>query len=121
MRNGGLDAIRLGAAMAVFFAHARLANGVRDDGMLAAVGVFAFFVLSGYLLPTVYARSSHRYLRRRLARIVPGYLGATIGLAFLTGHLPTIRDFTMTQDFAGKGFDTFMGVAWTLQLEVVFY
>jgi peptidoglycan/LPS O-acetylase OafA/YrhL len=88
-----------------------------------SVGVTLFFCLSGYLIPTVWLRDQRigPYLARRGARIVPGYLAACVVLALLTGVPLTLRDLTMTQAFDLTRFDTFMGVAWTLQLEVVFY
>ena len=122
-RNGLLDAVRLIAAGLVFLGHARLATGMPGDGAMGFLGVFLFFVLSGYLIPTVWARTPdlRTYLTRRGARIVPGYLAAVVGLGILTGYPVTVRDLLMVQTFDLARFDTFMGVAWTLQLEVIFY
>lgn len=122
-RNGVLDAIRLSAALLVFAAHVGLASGhpggswVHEAGFW---GVFLFFILSGYLIPTVYARGGP-YFRRRLLRILPAYWFAVVGLALLTGYPLDLATLLMLQPIDQREFDTFLGVAWTLKLEMVFY
>ena len=121
-RHGGLDAVRLAAALLVFVAHVGLAVG--DNGrwlhVSGFVGVLLFFMLSGYLIPTVYARGGP-YFRRRLLRIWPAYWFAVVGLALLTGYPLDLRTLLMLQPIDVREFDVFLGVAWTLRLELVFY
>src|SRR5690349_13573282 len=81
-RNGSLDAIRLLAASLVFASHVGWAIGVPGLIGLGAWGVALFFVLSGYLIPTVYAKGGP-YFSRRLLRILPGYWFAVFGLGLL--------------------------------------
>jgi hypothetical protein len=124
-RNGGLDAVRLGAAALVFVSHAALASGVSPSAAIinsGVVGVAIFFVLSGYLIPTVWAgRPDRTYWLRRAARIFPAYWFALIGLGLLLGVSIGIPELTMTQPIDGTQFETFLGVAWTLRVELVFY
>lgn len=85
-RDAGLDALRAIAALMVFVHHAQLPF-VSDWISGLSAGVLVFFALSGYLLyrPFVVARTTGRdvdlaaYAVRRLARIMPAYLVASIG------------------------------------------
>ena len=113
-----LDGLRGIAALMVFVHHVQLPWSVlRLPGMDA--GVLVFFALSGYLLYAPFVSRSvdlRGYAIRRLFRIAPAYLVAAIGIGFLF-YPDTLSDpigiLTMTH--------TPVIVAWTLQLEVVFY
>ena len=80
-------------------------------------GVLVFFALSGYLLyrPFVAGPVELRaYAIRRLFRIYPAYLVAAVGIAILHGYqFDPIGVLTMS--------NSTVIVAWTLQIEVVFY
>lgn len=124
-RNVGLDAIRLAAAGLVFVSHAALASGIPGSWAIVnagGVGVALFFVLSGYLIPTVWAsRPDRTYWLRRAARILPAYWLAVIALGLATGVPITAATLAMIQPIDLNQFDTFLGVAWTLRLELIFY
>ncbi len=125
-RNGGLDAIRLAAATLVFIPHALTAAGLLSfrDGLveLGGLGVSMFFVLSGYLIPTVFASRSDGYVVRRLARILPGYWLAVVGLAVITGGPVLALAMAQPIDITARPSATnFIPVVWTLRVELVFY
>jgi peptidoglycan/LPS O-acetylase OafA/YrhL len=126
-RNLWLDSIRIGAAIAVFVAHQELAGGLPLGAMPlhGLDGVFAFFVLSGHLVGGSYKAGHIReYAVRRLARIVPAYYLALVGVTLLGG--PT--DFT-SQPLPYLTFtQTWLPLAngplhptWTLAAEMTFY
>ncbi len=107
MRRGGLDAIRVLAALSVFAFHANVFPGSGVPWPLARHGnsaVLAFFVLSGYLVyrPFLWDRVSvARYGARRAARIGPALLFAlTLAPWALNGGLV---------------------VLWSLWIEIAFY
>lgn len=127
-RNGGLDAIRLAGALCVVVAHAAY-RSTEDFGHplvpLGGVGVSMFFVLSGYLIPTVFAPGS-AYWIRRAARVFPGYWFAVLGLGVMLAFVPAVADLTMTQRLeSGSGVISpevnVVAVVWTLRIELVFY
>jgi peptidoglycan/LPS O-acetylase OafA/YrhL len=109
----------------VLLNHVALASGLSGGGPVinaGTTGVAMFFSLSGYLIPTVWLANPDRtYWLRRFARIAPGYVAATVALGLLTVVPVTFADLTMTKAFEVTEFDEFMGVAWTLQLELIFY
>jgi peptidoglycan/LPS O-acetylase OafA/YrhL len=126
-RNLWLDLVRIGAAIVVFVAHQQLAGGLQLGAMPlhGLDGVYAFFVLSGHLVGGSYKTGQVRaYAVRRLARIVPAYYFALIGVTVLTGA----TDFT-TQPLTYLTFtQTWLPLAdgplhptWTLAAEMTFY
>lgn len=90
------DLIRISMAMLVVWSHSfalyrgsestelmsRLTQGVINSGNL---GVFVFFMVSGFLITQSLDRSSSywSYLRKRVARIHPGFIVATSICAFV--------------------------------------
>ena len=134
VHHAGIDLLRIVAAMMVFIAHVQGSLGVSGgpvgrelDG--GRVGVVIFFALSGYLLyrPFVLGRvSTVQYVVARFARIYPAYLLALIGLTIFTADR-TFLDKPAAYLLLAQNYDAdlfgnpFLGVAWSLQLEVTFY
>jgi peptidoglycan/LPS O-acetylase OafA/YrhL len=98
-------------------------------------GVYVFFVLSGYLLGRPFVRaivqarpfpSLQRYSSSRLLRLVPAFwlavtatllIGGTRGSS--GGEILAVYGFAQVYDFSGFAF--YIGQAWTLDIEIVFY
>jgi peptidoglycan/LPS O-acetylase OafA/YrhL len=134
----GLAALAVVVFHAIFFSTRFEGWGGRHLSNLD-VGVWVFFVTSGFLLYRPFAAAHARgavspavgaYLLRRFARIYPAYW---IALAFfaLVVHRATIRgaenailDVTLTYTYAGRDLARLyqgLPVAWTLVVEVSFY
>lgn len=112
--------------------------GIRGIFGFGYVGVDFFFVLSGFIISFIHFKDIGRptqlifYLRRRFFRIFPIYWFCltmavailALGRAFL--HKETTLGFT-SADIAGTIFllpvsePKFVGVAWSLQFEIMFY
>ena len=132
--HAGIDLLRIVAALLVFTAHVQGDIGViggplgRElDG--GRVGVVIFFALSGYLLyrPFVLGRvSTARYVVTRLARIYPAYLLALVGVSLLSADRTFIDHpvpyLLLAQNYVPElSANPFLGVSWSLQLEMTFY
>lgn len=126
-RSGVLDAVRAIACVMVVVCHISLYRG---DGSLLGLknGVMLFFALSGYLLyrPFVTGRVDlRRYATHRVARILPAYLAALVGVSILTGDTAFVRQpltyLLFLQNYDPTLWQGFLGVSWTLVLEVLFY
>jgi peptidoglycan/LPS O-acetylase OafA/YrhL len=128
-----LDAIRASAEVMVFISHlafygALLIPALHLYFLNMASGVVLFFVLSGYLIYRPFVVGPVRtlpYLVRRLSRIMPAYIAALIGTTLLTGddaflHDP-LRYLLFAQNYSSATFSHFLGVSWSLQLEMTFY
>ena len=159
-RANNFDAVRLAAALSVVFSHSFLiAEGseanepfVRLTGnqcVLGLVGVFVFFVISGYLITESYCRhpAAARFALRRMLRIYPALLVNIAVCACVLGPLvsslpigaylanPELRQFvgqTVTLDpgplqlpgvlFAYNPVGLLInGSLWTLRYEVMMY
>jgi len=94
-------------------------------------GVDFFFVISGFIILFIHGddlgrphRLSH-YGLRRFTRIYPIYwviLGVTIALMVAGGHaLPPVLDMAWAATLLPTRDDPMVGVAWTLQHEIIFY
>jgi peptidoglycan/LPS O-acetylase OafA/YrhL len=96
------DLLRLLAALSVIFSHSFLiAAGTQSNEPLVRfthnqcplglVGVFVFFVISGYLVTESYCRNPKPlgFALRRTARIYPGLLVNGLVIAFLLGPIVT--------------------------------
>lgn len=120
-RLAGLDLLRGAAALMVFVFHAPIDAGAAEP-LKAGLrnGVAVFFVLSGFLLFRPFLTGSVTplvYAARRILRIWPAYLVAVVGIAIATGdHGPFERPLAYAMML-----ETNLSVAWTLQIEVVFY
>jgi peptidoglycan/LPS O-acetylase OafA/YrhL len=93
-----LSPLRLAAAVAVIFSHSFLLaessdplQAVNQQLTIGRLGLAVFFVLSGYLVLQSWQRdpSAHRYLARRLLRLLPALLPAAV-LTIAVGGLLTI-------------------------------
>jgi len=91
-------------------------------------GVLLFFALSGYLLYRPFVIGDvdlGAYAVRRAARIVPAYLVALVGVTALSGDLAFFREparyLLFLQNFDLSSWQGFLGVSWTLVVEVWFY
>jgi peptidoglycan/LPS O-acetylase OafA/YrhL len=159
-RRNNFDALRLIAALSVVFSHSFLiAEGSEanepfiwltgNQCILGLVGVFVFFVISGYLVTESWCRSPlpGRFLLRRTARIYPGLVVSIAICAFVIGplvtslplaayfHGPELRDFlakTLTLNpgplslpgvlFADNSVGLHInGSLWTLRYEAMMY
>ena len=126
-----LQVVRCFAALVVVWHH------TESTPQFGNYGVDLFFVLSGCIMSMLMMRSPtpSEFLRRRLIRIVPMYLLAT--LALLLGFLiaPSIRRTGLTvswneilqsllfvpyENSRGELFP-FLSVGWTLNFEIAFY
>jgi len=136
------DGIRACAALAIVAFHAYVFSTVRfhtTGGRFLAhlnVGVWVFFVTSGFLLYLPFARAHAgtqpdpaigRYALRRAARIYPAYW---VALAFwlfvlprtdLGGTASPLSYVTLTQTYFEPSLLHGIPVAWTLVTEVSFY
>ena len=131
-RSSGLDGLRAFAALFVVLFHLNTVSGVSFGPLDAIVrggdtGVYMFFALSGYLLYKPFVRGRVDLVSfgmKRSGRILPGYLAALVGLTVLTGSRLPIEHplpfLTMTASFDPDLRD-FLGNAWTLTAEVLFY
>jgi len=131
-RNAGLDGLRALACAMVVMYHLRL-DLHPDFGVLnpfvagGNMGIYVFFTLSGYLLYRPFIRrpvDRSRYAIKRAARILPGYYVALIALVVLTGSsVPwhsTLQYLTLSASYSPP-LRAFMGSAWTLSAELLFY
>ncbi len=101
-RHNNFDTLRLIAATSVIFSHAFLLATGRQDSeplmiltggqtILGVVGVFVFFVISGYLVTQSWERSPSlpRFALKRALRIYPGLAACVIVLTFGLGPIVT--------------------------------
>ncbi|HKF74125.1 MAG TPA: acyltransferase [Stellaceae bacterium] len=99
-RHNNFDTLRLLAATSVIFSHAfLLATGRQDteplilltggQTILGVVGVFVFFVISGYLVTQSWERapSLPRFALKRALRIYPGLAACILVLTFGLGPI----------------------------------
>jgi peptidoglycan/LPS O-acetylase OafA/YrhL len=159
-RANNFDAVRLVAALSVVFSHSFLiAEGSEanepfvwitgNQCVLGLVGVFVFFIISGYLVTESYCRlpAPGRFAARRALRIYPGLLANVLVCAFLIGPMisalpvsayfasPELRQFlveTLTLNpgplhlpgvlFADNSVGLLVnGSLWTLRYEIMMY
>jgi peptidoglycan/LPS O-acetylase OafA/YrhL len=131
-RSSGLDGLRAFAALAVVAFHLHTVGGVSFGPLDPVVdgadsGVYLFFALSGYLLYKPFVRGPvdlTGYGLKRAGRILPGYFVARIGLTLLTGsRLPIEHPLPFLTISASYDIPlrAFLGNAWTLSAEILFY
>ncbi len=137
-RLSGLEALRGIAAAAVVLYHAARHVG-RNLGAPLLVhatqfghaGVDLFFVLSGFVILFVHGRDVGRparwrhYAFRRFSRVMPVYwvaLAVTMAMSAAGGHAwPPALGIAWSVALLPSWTEPILGVAWTLQYEVVFY
>jgi peptidoglycan/LPS O-acetylase OafA/YrhL len=131
-RSSGLDGLRVFACLLVVAFHLNTVSGVSFGPLDPIIrggdsGVYLFFALSGYLLYKPFLRGPVElagYGLKRAGRIVPGYFVALAGLMVLTGsrlpveHPLPYLTMSASYDIPLRGF---LGNAWTLSAEVLFY
>jgi len=118
-RANNFDAARLAAALSVVFSHSFLiaegseanepfARITGNQCILGLVGVFVFFIISGYLVTESYCRQPMpgRFIVRRMLRIYPGLLVNLLICAFLVG--PLISALPVDAYFAGPELRQFL-------------
>ncbi len=97
-RRNNFDLLRLLAAASVIFSHAFLLGEGRQDieplmiltggqTILGVVGVFVFFVISGFLVTMSFEEtaSAPRFLAKRALRIYPGFIVCLLVSALVLG------------------------------------
>jgi exopolysaccharide production protein ExoZ len=139
-----LDWVELGrglAALAVVLVHA--SNGMKEaqysgqafmkDWFFAGfLGVDFFFVLSGFIILYVHfydiekPQRALRYGWRRVTRIFPSYwiiliTGLTFNHFLQSDRAPVTLSWLEQQASLVPGFDPWLGPAWTLRFELIFY
>lgn len=132
-RNDGLDLLRAAGAALVFATHLWHQGGLEWLGPVAmngGVGLYVFFVLSGYLLSRPFLDGPveiRRYAIARAARLLPGYYLAVVGLAAI-GVIPAlVANPLPTLTFTANIFNleplllSGFGQSWTLGIELAFY
>lgn len=119
-RANNFDALRLFAAASVVFSHSFLiAEGSEarepfawltgNQCILGHVGVFVFFVISGYLVSESWCRSPApgRFLLKRGLRIFPALIVNALVCAVVLG--PIVTSLPLSAYFADRGVETFIG------------
>lgn len=138
-----IDVLRGIAALLVLFSHADAHYLVRNEaigsvkGYLGQIGVYLFFILSGYLIWVSASRTLTRrggltdYVVHRATRIMPLYYVALLFAVVLFPLLSSfpqditpytlLRHITFTQALNPDVARTINPVLWTLTYEAVFY
>jgi peptidoglycan/LPS O-acetylase OafA/YrhL len=124
-RANNFDAVRLLAALSVVFSHSFLiAEGTeasepfvwltRNQCVLGLMGVFVFFIISGYLVTASFARNPQpaRFAERRFLRIYPALVVNALVCAFLLG--PLVSNLPLRDYLAGPDLGDFLYKAFTL-------
>jgi len=101
-RSNNFDALRLVAASSVIFSHAFLLSQGRQDNeplmvlsggqtVLGVVGVFVFFVISGFLVTQSFETTGSplRFAAKRALRVYPGLAACILLCTFVLGALVT--------------------------------
>ncbi len=139
-RLGFLDSLRLLAAVLVFAQHLfEKRDGLVKTWLIplapGVIGVAIFFFISGYVIPMA-ARSGFNmrdFMVRRVFRIFPVYVATLLLMAAVgaIGFLPAfafvaeasplvwLANISIVSDYIG--ITTFLGVSWTLAVEMVWY
>jgi peptidoglycan/LPS O-acetylase OafA/YrhL len=132
MRITSLDGLRGAAAYMVVISHfppqQEIFGGLLQQ--FGQIGVMIFFVLSGFLMGTLYMREPftlagirHFYVRR-FSRVVPLYyvvIAASFALYLLTGSVWPLYYVTWDTVVQHAFFISALNVLWTIPVEVQFY
>lgn len=126
-----IQILRAIAALSVVYVHCTTAG---DYNFLTtgSFGVDIFFIISGFIIAYVIEKDSSQFLLKRIFRIYPMYIIATIMMIFTVLIFPTLIKST-TISFSGfiksilfipgienRGYPI-LGQGWTLRFEMFFY
>lgn len=134
----GIQALRVVAAVLVFFSHLpKSATGHSSDYFAGGVGVDIFFIISGFVMAMQIEASGQQgprhasiFFAKRLARIWPMYIAATLLTAAIAWGLNSqqpewgyIAWSASLWPVTNGGFykDPLLIVGWTLSFEMYFY
>ena len=142
-RNRALDGLRALAALSVVGYHVAAFTGHSPHSLAFAqlkAGVAVFFVISGFVLYTPWARalaaggplpSWRAYAARRVARIVPGFwvaltvwvaVCAAAGASGLIGRVQDLwRYYGFVQTYGVRTLGAGYRVSWSMCVELAFY
>jgi peptidoglycan/LPS O-acetylase OafA/YrhL len=142
-RNRALDGLRALAALSVVGYHVASFTGHSPHSLVFAqlkAGVAVFFVISGFVLYTPWARglaaggplpSWRAYATRRVARIVPGFwvalsvwvaVCAAAGASGLVGRVQDLwRYYGFVQTYGVRTLGAGYRVSWSMCVELAFY
>ena len=137
-RLSSVEALRGVAATAVVLSHAarHVDKAFGAPGLITAfqaghAGVDLFFVLSGFIILFVHRRDIgqpsrlRHYLGRRFNRVMPLYwlvLALSVGMSIAGRHdAPSLPWLLWSASLLPSVSEPLLGIAWTLQFEVVFY
>ena len=137
-RLNNIDALRGLCALLVVFSHLLPSFSILGAGLwqshpnfyldLGRIGVAAFFLISGYVIPFSVPRGDKpltKFWIARCFRLWPAYwvsivLAILIGASLIPLTFKNVAfNLTMLQKFIG--IQDILGVFWTLQIELVFY
>lgn len=129
-----LHLLRAIAALAVVYFHTTSEAGLNLPVNIGGHGVDVFFVISGFIIAYIGARTPDRFFVRRLIRVVPFYWAATLvvfGAAALAPHLlrTTRADavqllcslFFIPRETSYAGTVPTLVLGWSLNYEMYFY
>lgn len=142
-----MDGLRGFASLSVVWFHLTSGTGlftgwIKASGSYGWLGVDAFFVISGFVIPYSMHRSGYRgfsdagvFMLKRLARLEPPYLASlllTIGLLYVSSATPGFNgqapNISLERVLLHLGYmnvffarDWFNPVYWTLAVEFQFY
>jgi exopolysaccharide production protein ExoZ len=129
-----LQLLRAIAALAVVYFHCTSEAGLNLPVSVGAHGVDVFFVISGFIISYIGARTPDQFLMRRVIRIVPFYWTATLAVfaaAWAAPHLlrstrPDVVQllcslFFIPRETSYAGLVPTLVLGWSLNYEMYFY
>jgi exopolysaccharide production protein ExoZ len=129
-----LHLLRALAALAVVYCHITSDAGLNRSVNIGAYGVDLFFVISGFIISYIGARSPDGFFVRRLIRIVPFYWVATLFVFVVAAQWPYLMRTTradwvqllfslvfIPRETAYAGMFPTLILGWSLNYEMYFY
>jgi len=123
--------IRFIAALFIVFMHSLLEYG--NALRIGDFGVDIFFILSGFIISYITESDRHKFLTKRLIRIVPIYWLFTFVISFSALLFPelfrtiswdalhTLKSLFFFPGSEAQGYLPIMKLGWTLNIEMLFY